>query len=140
MRTNVRVTGIVVRDEKLLLIHRFRYGSEYWAIPGGGVEEGEDLDTALKREMLEETGQNLVSYNWLFDQHEEIKICNFYSCELEDGKLTLGGPELEKQSASNQYHFEWVEINDLPGMVIHHMSPRLLGWLNTKRTTIPDVD
>ena len=54
-RTKTRVTAVVLRGEKLLLIHRFREGKEYWIFPGG-VEEGEDLETALRREVLEETG------------------------------------------------------------------------------------
>ncbi|HSV85039.1 MAG TPA: NUDIX domain-containing protein, partial [Levilinea sp.] len=60
-RTDKRVTAVIIRDHKVLLIHRFKNGSEYWVFPGGGVEEGEDLNTALKREVVEETGLKLDS-------------------------------------------------------------------------------
>jgi 8-oxo-dGTP pyrophosphatase MutT (NUDIX family) len=33
-----------------------------WHIPGGGIDEGEDKMTALKREILEETGININPY------------------------------------------------------------------------------
>ena len=112
MRTNNRVTGVVIRDGKLLLIHRFRAGEEYWVFPGGGVEEGETLEQALQREMLEETGLKLRSARYLC-QAEGAPVCIFYVCELEPGEPQIGGPERESQSPTNQYILEWVPLNQV---------------------------
>lgn len=112
-RTNNRVTGVVIRDGKILLLHRIRDGSEYWVFPGGGVEEGEELETGLKREMYEETGLNLVTFKRLFTTQEGKTTCIFYRCELEPGEPTLGGPESEEQSPGNIHILEWVEIDKL---------------------------
>ena len=134
-RTNDRVTGVVIRDGKFLLIHRLRDGNEYWVFPGGGVEEGEDFETALKREMMEETGLMLVSYQRLFEQLEKDgSCCIFYSCELEPGGPCLGGPELEEQSPNNQHHLEWVNQEQLSGLVtVYPRHAKLLGYLNKQQ-------
>ena len=53
------------RNEVLLLDHVFRPGSG-WGIPGGFIEHGEQIDEAIKRELLEETGmelENVVIYH-----------------------------------------------------------------------------
>lgn len=55
----IGVLGIVVRDGKILLLHRrgdldLRPG--LWGLPGGGLEKGERIEDALVREMREETG------------------------------------------------------------------------------------
>jgi len=130
-RTNYRVTGVVIRDGKLLLIHRLREGNEYWVFPGGGVEEGEDFDIAIKREMLEETGLNLVSYQRMFDQLEQNgSRCIFFICQLEPGELRLGGPEMVDNSPANQYILEWVNLEQIAGLTtVYPRSSKLVEYL-----------
>lgn len=126
-RKNDRVTGIVIRNGQLLLIHRFREGNEYWVIPGGGVAEGEDFNAALRREMKEETGLEVISSRKLFDQlMDNGGKCVFYNCELEPGEPRLGGPESERQAAANQYHLTWIGINDLSTLPAIYPQPSKL--------------
>lgn len=63
MRTNKRVGAILRRDNKILLIHRHKNGQEYWVLPGGGIEDEETLEMALRREVMEETSMKILSYN-----------------------------------------------------------------------------
>jgi ADP-ribose pyrophosphatase len=54
------------RDDKVLLVSQYRgaVGKELLEIPAGGVDPGEDVEAAVKREMQEETGylpQKLVN-------------------------------------------------------------------------------
>lgn len=41
--------------DSILLVRHEKNGASYWLLPGGGVEFGETLDEALRREMREET-------------------------------------------------------------------------------------
>jgi 8-oxo-dGTP diphosphatase len=56
-RPIVGVGGVIVDEGKVVLIRR-RYEplKGHWSLPGGMVEIGETLETALIREMREETG------------------------------------------------------------------------------------
>jgi 8-oxo-dGTP pyrophosphatase MutT (NUDIX family) len=53
----VSAKAVIVVDGKLLLI---RENGNHWDLPGGGIEHFEDIDTALKREVKEEIGLDII--------------------------------------------------------------------------------
>ena len=56
-RPQLAVSGAIFRDGKVLLVRRARSpGKGFYSFPGGRVEFGESLHTALHREVDEETG------------------------------------------------------------------------------------
>ncbi|TXK42371.1 NUDIX domain-containing protein [Nonomuraea sp. C10] len=61
----VRVTGILVEDDRILLLDQDT-DTRSWTLPGGRVEAGEPLADALVREMREETGLDVEAGRLLY--------------------------------------------------------------------------
>lgn len=47
---------VVASDDRVLLVRWLFPDRAVWGLPGGGIEPGEDLETALRRELDEELG------------------------------------------------------------------------------------
>jgi 8-oxo-dGTP diphosphatase len=52
----IRVSALLRWRDRILLCRHEKPGKEYWLLPGGGVEAGENLLAALHRELREELG------------------------------------------------------------------------------------
>jgi 8-oxo-dGTP diphosphatase len=58
--------AIIEHDGKYLLVRQKSNSGTFWCLPGGGIEDGEDVISALERELIEETGIKPVVGNLLF--------------------------------------------------------------------------
>jgi 8-oxo-dGTP diphosphatase len=58
--THIGIYGIIINKQQILVIQKNRgpYKGKF-DLPGGGMEYGEDLDTAIKREIKEEVGGDI---------------------------------------------------------------------------------
>lgn len=103
-RVRVRACGILVSNNKLLLTELYSplRRSLIWTPPGGGVELGEKLRDAVKREFMEETGID-VSVHELLHTNEIIQLpyhaVEFYYRVVQTGGSLRTGTDPEHPAA-----------------------------------------
>jgi ADP-ribose pyrophosphatase YjhB (NUDIX family) len=56
----IRVAALLVREGRVLLVEHEKAGRRYHLLPGGGVDPGEPMGEALRRELREETGLEIA--------------------------------------------------------------------------------
>ena len=56
MEPRLRVSALLRWNGRILLCRQEKPGKEYWLLPGGGIDGGESLTEALRRELREELG------------------------------------------------------------------------------------
>jgi len=107
--------GVVLHEGKILLV-RTKHTSKYF-FPGGGMEQGENLEQCLRREMKEETGIEICDISLLhfnesffyYDPLDEAFHCFSFFFLCKSKSLSLKGQaddtECEKPC--------WVDLNQL---------------------------
>lgn len=113
----VRVTGVMVEEDRILLL-RQRAGLRRYSLPGGTLEEGETLAEALIREMREETGLDVTVGRLLYlcdhlpDSETHIVYVTF---EVRRTDRVIGDVKPGADSTPI-LGVDFVNIADLPGL------------------------
>ncbi|MCE7936570.1 NUDIX hydrolase [Candidatus Saccharibacteria bacterium CPR2] len=126
------VRGIVVKDNKLLVLKRNNCGRKYHVIPGGGIENRESMEDAVEREIYEETMIRVKPIRLLYIYTSKRFRVNvfIYLCEYLNGKPQLlpGSDEFKQnQEGKNLYQPKWLpletvgEIDLFPAEVIERL-------------------
>lgn len=115
----IATRAIVLQGEEILLLYTQRYND--YSLPGGGVENGEEIEAATIRELSEETGAQGVKIVANFGVYEEFnphyndvdtvihQISHCFFCEI--GGVLLE-PKLESYEEANGMKAIWINIMD----------------------------
>lgn len=120
LTTDCVIFGLDDEDLKVLLIQRDIPPYEgRWALPGGFVRVGEDLDGSARRELLEETGLRDVFLEQLYtfgrperDPREHVVTVAYYALV----NLIDHRPE----AATDARKAAWFPLDDLPTLAFDH--------------------
>ncbi len=112
----MRASAVIVKDHRILLMHRTKPDRDYFVLPGGTVEDGETIEEAVVREAREETGLGVEiteKLGEIYDGRNE-KMHHLFRVKILGGKLELGSPEKDRNCKENGYCLEWHALEGLP--------------------------
>lgn len=121
--------AITFISDKVLLIKRHNIYCEihdYYTIPGGGVEIGEDFGEAACRETKEETCCNIKIIKTLEVEDYGSGICHWFYGRYISGTPKLGGEEKDRSNPDNSYEVVLIDINDIDNINILGQGKKLI--------------
>ena len=109
---------VLVRGDQLLVMHRNKFGSEYYALVGGGVDAGENPSEALIREVREETGLMIANPHLVYIEEagKPYGTQYIYKADYLNGEPVLAPDSDEAKIhnlGQNLYQPEWLDITKL---------------------------
>lgn len=116
----------IIKNNKILLGHRHYKTDKWknisvWTLPGGRCDEGESIETTLRREVFEETGiKNLTIGNYLGEvpgAKEGDNVLVFAGTTNDESKLM----EPEKFS-----EWSWFGLSEIPSDFINEKAKELI--------------
>ncbi|HKX45151.1 MAG TPA: NUDIX domain-containing protein [Planctomycetota bacterium] len=136
---------MIERDGRLLLTHCRDHRGEWYALPGGGQEEGEPLEATIVRECREEIGTEVTvlglrhvrdyiianhSFSYLDEAVHQVE--HLFACRVPDDYVPQNGPGADRA----QVGVVWLDAAALARVRVY---PALLrDWIDpARRAALP---
>lgn len=118
-RIRLRAMGVWIKDDKALMIsHKgLNLENKFWNFPGGGVEKGEAIEDALKREFKEETNSEIKVLDLVIFRefiNPPLHALELYFRVNGTNQNPSLGFDPELNIIQNLKWFSWTELKKLP--------------------------
>lgn len=137
----VGARALIIEDESVLLVEFDDETGLHYNLPGGGVDPGESITEALKREAQEEASVGIEVGSLLFVIEYEPKrnsfwagsvpaLCLVFDCQL----LTATKPRLSDQPDPNQTAVKWVKLSELESVeLLPHIADQIVEYARSRK-------
>ena len=112
-RVREAVRAVLLNDSnEIALMHIAKYN--VYKLPGGGVDEGENLETAFVREMMEETGCEAKKTDEIgitIEKRDQWKMFQISHCYVARAK-EVKSLELTEEEKDSGFSLHWIKSVD----------------------------
>lgn len=110
-KTRKTARAVVYRDDKKIAI-LFNSRDNYHKLPGGEIEENEDPNLGVIREVLEETGANIEvikEVGSIAEYKDRMGILQISHCYIVKTLGKIAEPKFNKKEIDSGYKLKWVK-------------------------------
>ena len=137
----VGARAIIIEQESILLVECEDATGLHYNLPGGGVEAGESIVAALKREVIEEASAEIEVGPLLFVIEYEPKrnagwagttpvLSLIFDCQLSKNAQ----PHLPEKPDEYQTGVKWIKLSDLESIeLLPHISDQIIAYAHHQR-------
>ncbi len=127
-RVRTAAKALIFREGRLLLLHCRDATGDWYALPGGGQDEGEPLDETLRRECREEIGAEIevlglrfvrdhiaANHSFTYLQEAAHQVEHLFECRVADNYRAANGPGAD----TTQVDVVWLDSAELAGVRVY---------------------